>query len=132
MKSSVGHFLTKLISIIFVIVVVAGRPHAQGPNIAPASPASPASAVENGKKLYLAVGCWQCHGYAGQGGDGAKLAPNPIPYEGFARYVRKPTGQMPPYAAKGFPDSSLADVYAFLKSIPKAAEPEAIPLLRGN
>ena len=36
--------------------------------------------AENGKRLFVRNGCYQCHGYAGQGGSaGARLAPKPLP-----------------------------------------------------
>jgi mono/diheme cytochrome c family protein len=99
---------------------------AQGPQTAPSDNAA------NGKKLYNEIGCWQCHGYSGQGGAGAKIAPDPIPLAGFTRYVRKPAGQMPPYSEKVVNDAQLADIYAFLKTIPKPPDAKSIPMLNGN
>ncbi len=48
------------------------------------SPAPPGDAA-NGYKLFMADGCYQCHGTVGQGsrGTGPRLAPNPMPYENF-------------------------------------------------
>ena len=41
-----------------------------------AYPASAQGNAENGKKFFVKNGCYQCHGYAGQGGSaGARLAP---------------------------------------------------------
>jgi ubiquinol-cytochrome c reductase cytochrome c subunit len=85
--------------------------------------------ADNGKKLFKADGCYQCHGYEGQGGAGARLAPNPIPLAAIIKYVRAPKGQMPPYTAKVLSDADLADIYAFLASRPKTADPKTIPLL---
>jgi mono/diheme cytochrome c family protein len=104
---------------------------AQAQTTGGAQPA-PAGNAENGKKLYNDIGCWQCHGYSGQGGAGAKIAPDPLPFQGFNRYVRKPTGQMPAYSPKVLQDSALADIYAFLKTIPKPPDPDSIPMLRGE
>jgi mono/diheme cytochrome c family protein len=80
---------------------------------------------QNGKKLFERFGCYQCHQHEGQGAaaTGPRLAPRPIPYANFTRYVRQPTGQMPPYTAKVVKDSDLADIYAFLQSRP---EPPAV------
>jgi hypothetical protein len=36
---------------------------------------------------------------------------------------------MPPYSAKALPDQDLADIYAFLKSIPMPPKGKDIPLL---
>ena len=36
--------------------------------------------VATGKHLYAADGCYQCHGYVGQGGSaGPHIAPKPLP-----------------------------------------------------
>ena len=44
-----------------------------------------AASAENGKKVYMAVGCWGCHGTVGQGGvTGPKVGPDPA----AARHVR--------------------------------------------
>jgi ubiquinol-cytochrome c reductase cytochrome c subunit len=74
--------------------------------------------------------CYACHGTVGQGGrDGARIAPNPPALATIVRYVRRPTGQMPPYTSKVISDQELADIYAFLKSIPGTPSAKSIPLL---
>src|SRR5947207_251297 len=46
---------------------------------------------ENGKKLFLADGCWQCHNYNGSGGrQGARLAQTKLTAQGLITYIRKP------------------------------------------
>ena len=103
----------------------------QAQNSPPSSPGSAAAGnVENGKKLFNTVGCWMCHGYSAQGGTGKRLAPDPIPLTAFIQYIRTPKGQMPPYTAKVLKDSDLADIHAFLKTIPKSPDPASIPLLK--
>jgi ubiquinol-cytochrome c reductase cytochrome c subunit len=100
------------------------------PATAPTTPA-PAGNAETGKKLFVSYGCWQCHGYEGQGGAaGPRLAPRPLPFAGFSRYVRRPTNQMPPYTAKVVPDSDLEHIHAYLSSRPAPAAPSSIPLLK--
>ena len=111
-----------------LMVLVSASAHAQGT----AGAAAPAGDAANGKKLYNSIGCWQCHGYSGQGGAGAKIAPDPIPLAALIKYVRAPKGDMPPYTAKVVSDAQLADIYAFLKSIPKPPDPKSIPLLNSN
>jgi ubiquinol-cytochrome c reductase cytochrome c subunit len=44
-------------------------------------------------------------------------------------YVRAPQGQMPPYTSKVLSDTELADIYAFLKSLPLPPDPKSIPVL---
>lgn len=96
---------------------------------APNAQAAPSGNAENGKKIYSSYGCYQCHGYAAQGGAGARLAPRPITFAAFARYVRRPTAQMPPYTAKVVSDQELADIYAFLLTIPPPPAANTIPIL---
>lgn len=85
---------------------------------APAKGDAPSGDAANGHKIFVRYGCYECHNYAANGGPaGARLAPNPIPYAQFSRYVRKPSGEMPPYTAKVVTDQELADIYAFLRSI---------------
>jgi mono/diheme cytochrome c family protein len=91
---------------------------------------TPKGDAANGKKLFEKVGCYQCHGHEGQGGAaGARIAPKPISFAAFGRYVRHPTEQMPPYTAKVLPDQQLADIYAFLSSIPAPPAAKDVPLL---
>jgi ubiquinol-cytochrome c reductase cytochrome c subunit len=107
---------------------------AQSPGSAPNAPAPSAQAapkgdVGNGKKIYSSYGCYQCHGYVAQGGPGGRLAPRPIAFTAFAGYVRAPRGQMPPYTAKVVSDQELADIYAFLLTIPPPPAVNTVPIL---
>ena len=90
---------------------------------APAAATEPARNLENGKKLYEKYGCSDCHGLLGQGAptSGPRIAPNPLPLAAFIRSVRAPRLQMPPYTTKVMPDQELADVRAYLDSVPKPA-----------
>src|SRR5437899_5517574 len=86
--------------------------------LAAALPAqTPAGNPQNGKRIFEKYGCYQCHGFDGHGGAGARLAPNAIAFPAFSRYVRQPTGEMPPYTAKVVSDQELGDIFAFLKSL---------------
>ena len=101
-----------------VTVVTAG----QGPSLV--------GNAENGKKLFTTYYCFACHGTAGQGGSaGARLVPRPASPDALIRYVRKPTGNMPPYTSKVISDLELADIQAFLRSIPPSPAAKSIPLL---
>ena len=94
------------------------------------STAAIAASPENGKKVYMEVGCWGCHGTVGQGGvTGPKLAPDPMPYDTFAAFVRTTSRAMPPYREPVLSNADLADIYAYMQSIPKAADYKSIPLL---
>jgi len=86
--------------------------------------------IENGKRLFLRDGCWECHGYAGQGGrDGARLAATALSAQGLIRYVRRPTGAMPAFVEKVISDQELTDIWAYLKSLPAPRPAKDIPLL---
>jgi mono/diheme cytochrome c family protein len=97
-----------------------------------AQTAPPAGDAKNGKKLFAADGCYQCHGYEAQGAapTGPRLGPKPIAFAQFQKYVRQPTGQMPPYTVKSIPDKDLADIYAFLQSLPAPPPADSIPALK--
>jgi mono/diheme cytochrome c family protein len=85
----------------------------------------------NGKRLFEKNACYQCHGYWGQGGvAGARLAQTKLPFVAFGAFVRNPpSGSMPPFRAKVMSDQELADVYAYIKSIPEPKPAKDIPLL---
>ena len=94
--------------------------------------ASSAGAADagKGKALFEKHGCWQCHGYVGQGGAAGKtLAPKPMPFEAFTVFVRNSNGQMPPYPKEILSEADLADIHAYLLSIPPGKDYKSIPLL---
>lgn len=88
-----------------------------------------AADAEKGRATFVQHGCYQCHGFMGQGGAGKTLAPNPLPFETFAVFVRNTSGAMPPYQKAILSDDDLADIYAYLRSIPKPPDYKRIPLL---
>ena len=86
--------------------------------------------AENGKKLYVTYACWSCHGSNGRaGGAGPAITPTTRSGEDLIKYVRKPRGAMPPYTSKSISDRELADIAAFLRTIPKDPDLKTIPLL---
>ena len=98
-------------------------------------PASaPPGNAQNGRKLFENYGCYQCHGREAQGGlgTGPRLGPKPIAFAAVQRYVRQPTGQMPPYTAKVVSDKDLADICAFLQSVKQPPAVNQIPLLSNS
>src|SRR5882672_3567926 len=100
--------------------------------VALAQVAAPAGDAKNGRKLFAADGCYQCHGYEAQSATptGPRLGPRPIAFAQFSKYVRNPTGQMPPYTIKSISDKDLSDIYAFLQSLPAPPSVDSVPLLR--
>jgi mono/diheme cytochrome c family protein len=74
----------------------------------------------------------------GQGGAAIRLAPNPVSRASFIAYVRngkRNSGAspfwsgMPAYSNKFISDSELADLYAYVASIPAPPSPTGIPAL---
>jgi mono/diheme cytochrome c family protein len=92
----------------------------------------PAGNGQNGKKLFTSYGCFECHGHQAEGTSvgGPRLGPNPMSYSAFVRYVRQPTGQMPPFTIKVASDGDFADIYAFLQSLPQPPKADSIPALK--
>jgi len=89
-----------------------------------------AASAEKGKAAYMQHGCWQCHGTQGQGGvTGPKLAPEPMPIETLTAFVRTSNRAMPPYTEAILSNDDLADIHAYLQTIPKPADYKSIPLL---
>ncbi len=86
--------------------------------------------AENGKRVFVRDGCYECHGYNGQGTiAGARLAPPVLNAQGMIRYVRKPAGAMPAFTDKVLSDQEVNDIYAFLKTMPAPKPVKDIPLL---
>jgi mono/diheme cytochrome c family protein len=94
----------------------------------PQTQTAPQGNVEKGRESFKEHGCISCHGFSAWGGAGARLAQNPITFQAFVSYVRKPKGNMPAFGSQVTP-AELADIYAFIKSIPPSPDPKTIPLL---
>jgi len=122
-----------LIGVILGGTILAAQAPAQS-QAKPTPPPSPgfgvagASSIEKGRLGFVNVGCAQCHGREAQGSPttGPRLGPNGLPYQAFARYVRAPRLQMPPYTEKILSDADLADLYAFVQLRPKPVTPPAL------
>lgn len=97
-----------------------------------ADPEAPAGSAGRGKQLYMQHVCYSCHGSVGHGGGaaGPKVAPDPFPYVAFALQMRQPRSAMPRYPAKFVSDQDLADIYAYVASIPAGPKADEIPLLK--
>jgi mono/diheme cytochrome c family protein len=85
----------------------------------------------NGKRVFFADGCVYCHGTTGAGGGpaGPRLAPSPLPLEGVTAKLRTLSGRMPVYSPAVLRDAEIADIVAYLQSIPKGTDAKDIPLL---
>jgi len=87
----------------------------------------------NGKRLYLADGCFECHGRAGQGGNfnyaTPALAQIALPVDSFVAFLREAPNDMPSFSASVLSDKDAADIHAFLQSLPGPRPAKDIPLL---
>jgi ubiquinol-cytochrome c reductase cytochrome c subunit len=90
-----------------------------------ASRAADGPSAERGYETYMRIGCFQCHGTVGQGPiSGPRLAPNPLPVEAIRAYIRAPAEVMPPYVESVLSDAEVADIHAYLESIPEGPNVE--------
>ena len=52
-----------------------------------------------------------------------------MPFDGFKNQLRNPIDDMPAFSAATVSDQDIADIYAFVLSLPGRTDPKAIPLL---
>jgi mono/diheme cytochrome c family protein len=111
--------------VLFVVAALATS--FAGLNIAAAADAA------KGKIAFTKHGCWQCHGFAGQGSvatsNGRVIARTQLPLDAFKSFVRTTNGQMPPFREAVLSDAELDDIYAYLQSLPAPKPVADIPLL---
>ena len=113
-------------SAVLVVILAAGA-------AALAQGASPSGDATRGKQLFTTIGCSYCHGTVGQGGGGRagglRLANMGIAYPAFLNQLRQPQDEMPPYVASALPDKDVADIYAYVASLPPPPDAKSIPIL---
>lgn len=103
-----------------------------GASVAQAQDAPPGD-VANGKAIFLKDGCFTCHGRSGQGGayngPAPILAHTALPFDGFKGQIRNPVNDMPAFSDAVLSDKEIADIYAFVESLPGAGSPKDHPIL---
>jgi mono/diheme cytochrome c family protein len=111
---------------LFLVVAMATIPGWQAQDAA----ANLTGNAERGKTLFTAsFKCASCHGTTGESGS-PRLVPMRRTQADFIRFVQKPTANaMPAFGDQ--PAQALADVYAYIKSIPERTPPpvQSIPAL---
>jgi mono/diheme cytochrome c family protein len=94
---------------------------------------APAGDAANGQRVYLADGCFTCHGRVGQGGNYYGLTPilakTELPFEGFKQQLRDPVRVMPAYSDAVLSDKEVADIYAFLQTLAGRRPVKDFPIL---
>jgi cytochrome c553 len=108
---------------LFVMLLVSGLAQLAAAQNTPAAGSQGDAAA--GRRWYTGQAggafCMLCHGNNAEGGFGPDLAGRTISYEQFSRAIKEPWGLMPtfPYLT----DQKIADLYAFVQSAPKPAQP---------
>ena len=115
--------------VMFVAVAPARDVSAQ--NASGGQEAAPKGDAKAGQQVFLSIGCWECHGSEAQGGaiTGPRLAHTALPYAAVLQQLRVPQNAMPPYEASVVPDAQVADIYAWLESLPAPQTAANVPLL---
>jgi mono/diheme cytochrome c family protein len=94
---------------------------------------APSGDPVNGKRVYLADGCFECHGRAGQGGQfnyqTPALAKTALPVESFVAFLREAPNDMPSFSTKVLSDKDAADIHAFLQTLSGPRPVKEIPQL---
>jgi mono/diheme cytochrome c family protein len=107
---------------LFLMAAVAVALHAGATVGAARAQNTPSGNAVEGRRLYLAVGCFTCHGRSGQGGamngPASILAKTAMPFDGFKGQLRQPISDMPAYSEIVMSDEQIADIYAFLQTLP--------------
>jgi mono/diheme cytochrome c family protein len=112
-----------LLTVLLTFAAPSGLAQSQESGTAPAGDAA------QGRNAFIEHTCYSCHGFSAQGGAGPRLAQSRITFQAFRQYVRRPSRTMPPFGTQ-ITDRELADIYAFIQSIPPSPDPKSIPLLR--
>jgi ubiquinol-cytochrome c reductase cytochrome c subunit len=121
-RDSLASALAALIAIAAMVAGTSGSAHADGD-------------AQKGKTAFVSHGCWECHGFNGQGAEtsnGKVIARTPLPLDAFVSFVRNTNGEMPPFKETIISDAALADIYAYLQSLPQPKAASDIPLLNGG
>jgi mono/diheme cytochrome c family protein len=94
---------------------------------------APPGDAANGKRIYLADGCFTCHGRVGQGGafngPAPRLAQTILPFDGFKGQIRNPVNDMPAFSDANLSDKDIADIFAFVRSLPGPRSAKDIAIL---
>lgn len=94
---------------------------------------APAGDAAKGKRIFIAEGCFTCHGRAGQGGayngPAPILAHTALPFDGFKGQLRNPANDMPAFSDAVLSDQDIADIYAFVETLPGPTSPKDIAIL---
>jgi mono/diheme cytochrome c family protein len=81
---------------------------------------TPKGDIEEGKRWYVMHNCYACHGNNGNDGRAAEITGIDMGFSSFVRFLRNPDSpSMPPFSESKLPKDDAADIYAWLRSLPK-------------
>jgi mono/diheme cytochrome c family protein len=117
--------LVLLLNVLGVTAPAHAAPPAQAQSATPASVVTPAPATADapqgdarrGAREFSA--CINCHGRNAEGGFGPDLAGLNVPWITFKKAVRQPWGIMPSFREQLKSDQALADIRAYLGTLPR-------------
>ncbi|WP_315835991.1 cytochrome c [Bradyrhizobium prioriisuperbiae] len=116
---------------LIALIIAAGA--TGGWTVAQADDTPPPGDPVNGQRVYLADGCFMCHGRAGQGGQfnyqTPVLAQIALPVDSFIAFLRAAPNDMPSFSADVLSDKDAADIHAFLSTLPGPKPAKDFPLL---
>ena len=78
-------------------------------------------AAVRGRQLFFANGCQSCHGEQGEGFIGPTLAQTSFTIDEVIQQYRTPRNLMPPFSADRVSDAEVADIHAWLQTLPLPA-----------
>ena len=81
----------------------------------------------NGQNLFFSLGCNVCHGDQGEGLVGPTIAMTIVPLERVVQQYREPLEAMNEFPPDQVSDEEIADIYAWLQTVPRPPEADVIP-----
>lgn len=81
----------------------------------------------NGQQLFFSLGCNVCHGDQGEGLVGPTIAMTIVPLDRVIEQYRVPLEAMTAFPPDQVSDEEVADIYAWLQTVPRPPESEIIP-----
>lgn len=81
----------------------------------------------NGQNLFFSLGCNVCHGDQGEGLVGPTIAMTIVPLDRVIEQYRVPLEAMTEFPPDQVSDEEIADIYAWLQTVPRPPEADIIP-----
>ena len=81
----------------------------------------------NGQSLFFSLGCNVCHGDSGEGLVGPTIAQTIVPLDRVITQYREPLEAMTAFPPDQVSDEDVADIYAWLQTVPRPPEAAVIP-----